>query len=184
MQLPIVYVQADLPQGKRHLVTCCSAERLSRRERLPSELIVGVLLEPTEDFTSGVKPDNFGVNSAFVHFLHQFIGECGPLTEKMQMDAGAIENGKLHVIDERSPRPEPGQPWDVWDEDLIGEFEVKDEFIVEGSYRPNPAYRVLSSNGQGFMQLEEELMRLLVSEFNDLPEPEGDFIAGDFGLIQ
>ncbi|PYS16476.1 MAG: hypothetical protein DMG15_02035 [Acidobacteria bacterium] len=43
---------------------------------------------------------------------------------------------------------------------------------------------VLSSIGQGFMQLEEELMRLLVSEFNGLPEPEGDFIAGEFGHIQ
>jgi hypothetical protein len=184
MQLPIVYVQADLPQGMRHLVTCCAAERLSRRERLPSELIMGILLEPTEDFTSGVKPDNFAVNSAFVHFLHQVIVECGPLTEKMQMDAGAIDDGKLYVIDERSPRPKPGEPWDVWEEDLIGEFDVKDGSIVKGSYRRNPAYRVLSSIGQGFIQLEEELMGLLVSEFNGLPEPDGDFIAGELGYIQ
>jgi hypothetical protein len=34
------------------------------------------------------------------------------------------------------------------------------------------------------MQLEEELMRLLVSEFNGLPEPKGDFIAGEIGHIQ
>jgi hypothetical protein len=34
------------------------------------------------------------------------------------------------------------------------------------------------------MQLQEELMELLVSEFNDLPEPDGDFIAGEFGHIQ
>ena len=43
------------------------------------------------------------------------------------------------------------------------------------------------SNGDGFMQLEgleEDLMGLLVSEFDDLPEPEGDFIAGEFGHIQ
>ena len=184
MQLPIVYVQADLPQGTRHLVTCCAAERLSRGERLPSELIMGIVLKPTEDFTAGIKPDNFGVNSAFVHFLHQVIGELGPLTEQMQVDAEAIDNGKLYVIDERAPRPEPGQPWDVWDEDLLGEFDVEDGFIVEGSYRRNPAHRVLSSIGQGFMQLEEELMGLLVSELNGLPEPEGDFIAGEFGHIQ
>jgi hypothetical protein len=61
---------------------------------------------------------------------------------------------------------------------------LKDGFIVEGSYRRNPAHRVLSSIEQGFMQLEEELMRLLVSEFNELPEPDGDFIAGEFGHIQ
>jgi len=184
MQLPIVYVQADLPQGLRHLVTCCSAERLSRRERLPSELIVGVLLEPTEDFTSGVKPENFGVNSAFVHFLHQVIAKWAPLTDKMQMDAEDIHHGKLYVIDERSPRPEPGQPWEVWDEDLIGEFDVEDGLIVKGSYQRNPTHRVLSSIGQGFVQLEEELMGLLISEFNDLPEPEGDFVAGEFGHVQ
>ena len=165
-------------------MTCRAAERLSRRERLPSELIMGILLEPTEDFTAGVKPDNFGVNSAFVHFVHQVVGELGPLTEQMQVDAEAIGNGKLYVIDERCPRPEPGEPWDVLEEDLIGEFDVKDGFIVNGSYRRNPAHRVLSSIGQGFMQLEEELMRLLVSEFNGLPEPEGDFIAGEFGHIQ
>ena len=105
-------------------------------------------------------------------------------TEQMQVDAEAIGNGKLYVIDERCPRPEPGEPWDVWEEDLIGEFDVKDGFIVNGSYRRNPAHRVLSSIGQGFMQSEEELMRLLVSEFNGLPEPEGDFIAGEFGHIQ
>src|ERR1700722_2858445 len=149
MQLPIVYVQADLPQGKRHLVTCCAAERLSRGERLPSALIMGILLEPTEDFTVGVKHDNFGVNSTFVHFLHQVIAECGPLTEKMQMDAGAIENGKLYVIDERAPRPEPGPQWHLCAEHLIGEFDVKDGFIVKDSYRRNSDYRVLSSIGEG-----------------------------------
>lgn len=78
----------------------------------------------------------------------------------------------------------PIQQWEVSDEDLIGEFDVKDEFIVNGSYRRNPTYRVLSSVGQGFMQLEDELMRCLISEFNALPEPEGDFIAGNFGHIQ
>lgn len=145
---------------------------------------MGILLEPTEDFTSGVKPDNFGVNSTFVHFLHKVIAECGPLTEKLYTGAGALENGKLYVIDERAPKPEPGQQWDVWDEDVLGEFDVKDEYILEGSYRPNPTYRVLSSIGKGFMQLEKELMQLLISELNELPEPEGDFIAGDFGLIQ
>jgi hypothetical protein len=184
VQLPIFYLQADLPQGKRHLVACCAGDRLSRGERLPAELIMGIVLEPTEDFASGVKHDNFGANATFVHFLHRVIAECGPLTEKMQMDAGAIENGKLYVIDERSPRPEPGQPWDVWDEDLLGEFDVEDGFIVDGSYRRNPTHRVLSSIGQGFMQLEEELTGLLVSECNDLPQPEGDFIAGEFGYIQ
>jgi hypothetical protein len=63
-------------------------------------------------------------------------------------------------------------------------FDVEDGFIVKNSYRRNPAHRVLSSIGQGFMQLEEELTGLLVSECNDLPQPEGDFIAGEFGYIQ
>ena len=83
-----------------------------------------------------------------------------------------------------SKGPEPGQPWDVWYENLIGEFDVKDGFIVKRSYRRNPTHRVLSSIGQGFMQLEEELMRCLIEECNELPEPEEDFIAGEFGHIQ
>jgi hypothetical protein len=33
----------------------------------------------------------------------------GPLTEQMLVDAEAISDGKLYVIDERAPRPEPGQ---------------------------------------------------------------------------
>jgi hypothetical protein len=88
------------------------------------------VLKPTVDFTAGIKPDNFGVNSAFVHFLHQVIGKLGPIAEQMQVEAEAIDNGKLYVIDERAPRPEPGKPWDVWDEDLIGEFDVKDGSMV------------------------------------------------------
>jgi len=64
------------------------------------------------------------------------------------MEAEAIEDGEHYLIDERSPKPKAGQPWEVWDEDLIGEFEVKDGYIVMGSYRRNPAHRVLSSIGQ------------------------------------
>lgn len=80
MKLPIFYVQADLPEGVKHLVTCNAGERLSRGGKLPSELIMGVLLKPSEDFTSGVRPDNFGTNTTFVHFLQQIIGKYGPDT--------------------------------------------------------------------------------------------------------
>jgi hypothetical protein len=64
-----------------------------------------------------------------------------------------------------------------------------DSFGISGCFRLESVDEIarntqLSSIGQGFMQLEEELMGLLVSELNDLPEPEGDFIAGEFGHIQ
>jgi hypothetical protein len=80
MKLPIFYVQADLPEGVKHLVTCNAGERLSRGGKLPAELIMGVLLKPSEDFTSGVRPGNFGTNTTFVHFLQQIIGKYGPDT--------------------------------------------------------------------------------------------------------
>jgi len=181
MKLPIFYVQADLPEGVKHLVTCNAGERLSRGGKLPSELIMGVLLKPSEDFTSGVKHDNFGTNTTFVHFLQQIIGQYGPDTVQLRVDAESIENGMLYVIDERAPRPEPDQPWEVFNDDVLGEFDVKNGFIVPGSYRPNRDYRVLSS--RGFPQLEDEMMEFLVWALDELPEPEGDFIAGDWGMI-
>lgn len=101
MKLPIFYVQADLPEGVKHLVTCNAGERLSRGGKLPSELIMGVRLKPSEDFTSGVRPDNFGTNTTFVHFLQQIIGKYGPDTVQLRVDAESIENGPLYVIDER-----------------------------------------------------------------------------------
>jgi hypothetical protein len=54
-------------------------------------------------------------------------------------------------------------------------------FIVPGSYRPNRDFRVLSS--RGFPQLEDEMMEFLVWALDELPEPEGDFIAGDWQMI-
>jgi hypothetical protein len=90
MKLPIFYVQADLPEGVKHLVTCNAGERLSRGGKLPSELIMGVLLKPSEDFTSGVRPDNFGTNTTFVHFLQQIIGKYGPDTVQLRVDAESI----------------------------------------------------------------------------------------------
>jgi hypothetical protein len=67
---------------------------------------VGVLLKPSEDFTSGVRPDNFGTNATFVHFLQQIIGKYGPDTVQLKVDAESIENGTLYVVDERALRPE------------------------------------------------------------------------------
>jgi hypothetical protein len=54
-------------------------------------------------------------------------------------------------------------------------------FIGPGSYRPNRDFRVLSS--RGFPQLEDEMMEFLVWALDELPEPEGDFIAGDWQMI-
>jgi hypothetical protein len=181
MKLPIFYVQADLPEGVKHLVTCNAGERLSRGGKLPSELIMGVLLEPSEDFASGVRPDNFGTNTTFVHFLQQIIGKYGPDTVQLRVDAESIKNGTLYVVDERAPRPEPDQQWEVFNDDILGEFDVKNGFIVPDSYRPNRDYRVLSS--RGFPQLEDEMMEFLVWALDELPEPEGDFIAGDWQMI-
>ena len=107
MRLPIFYVRADLPEGVKHLVTCNAGERLSRGGKLPSELIMGVVLKPSEDFNSGVRPDNFGTNTTFVHFLQQIIGQYGPDTVQLRVNAESIENGTLYVVDERAPVRNP-----------------------------------------------------------------------------
>src|SRR5436190_15360305 len=107
MQLPIVYLQADLPEGTKEYVACCAAERLSRGERLPVELLMGVVLQPREKPSDPITPDNFAVNSVFLHFLHQTIEREGPYTEQLIVNAESMGDGTLHVIDGRAPGPEP-----------------------------------------------------------------------------
>jgi hypothetical protein len=83
MQLPLIYLQADLPEGPKEYVACAAQERLSRGERLPVELIIGAVLRPREEPSDPITPDNFAVNGAFLKFLHRIIEKVGPGTEQL-----------------------------------------------------------------------------------------------------
>src|SRR5436309_15233334 len=90
MKLPIVYLQADLPEGTKEYVACCGQERLSKGERLPVELLMGVVLEPRQKPSDPIAPDNFAANVAFVHFLHQIIKREGPYTAQLVVNAESL----------------------------------------------------------------------------------------------
>jgi hypothetical protein len=62
-----------------------------------------------------------------------------------------LGDGTLYVIDRRTPTPQSA----VLEEDIFGEFEVKDGRIVPGSYRPNSKHFLFSS--KGFFQLGAHL---------------------------
>ena len=181
MKLPIIYLQADLPEGTREYVACFAQERLSRGERLPVELLIGAVLRPREEPSDPIAPENFAANRAFVDFLHWIIEHEGPYTERLIVNADGVGDGTLYVIDGRAPRPEPGQKWDVSSEDVFGEFDGKEGRIVPNSYRRNFDHRLFSS--RGFFQLEDELVEYLQAELERIPEPEGDYIAGGWHLI-
>jgi hypothetical protein len=181
MKLPMIYLQADLPEGTKEYVACSAQERLSRGERLPMELLVGVILRPREKPSDPITPDNFGANKGFVDFLHRIIERDGPNTEHLILNAESVAEGTLYVIDGRAPTPEPDQEWVVSSEDVLGEFDVKGGEIVPDSYRRNSNHRLLSS--RGFFQLEDELAECLLAELERIPEPEGDFIAGGWEFI-
>jgi hypothetical protein len=66
---------------------------------------------------------------------------------EMRINADALGNGVLYVIDERSPKPVEGQEWIVRSDDLIGEFDVKDGEILPGSYRRNPDFALVNEEG-------------------------------------
>jgi hypothetical protein len=182
MKLPLGYVQADLPDGTKEYVTCMAEERLSKGEKLPIELLVGIVLQPREKPSDPITLDNFAANSTFVYFLHKIIANEGPNTDQLIVNAESIGEGTLYVIDSRVPRPKPGEEWVVSSEDVFGEFDVKDGMIVPESYRRNPDHRLYSS--KGFFELEDELAECLLAELARLPEPEeGDYLAGGWQFI-
>jgi hypothetical protein len=182
MKLRLVYLQADLPEGTKEYVACFAEERLSRGEKLPVELLIGVVLRPREKPSDPISPDNFAANTAFVHFLHRIIEQDGPETEQLIVNAESIGDGTLYVVDGRAPRPKPDQEWVVCSEDVLGEFDVKDGRIVPDSYRRNSGHRLLSS--RGFFELEDELAECLQAELERIPEPDDeDFIAGGWQFI-
>jgi hypothetical protein len=53
------------------------------------------------------------------------MAEHGESMVEINIDADALGNGVLDVIDERSPKRVEGHEWIVRSDDLIGEFDVR-----------------------------------------------------------
>jgi hypothetical protein len=132
---------------------------------LPSEAIVGLLLRPLKDGEK-LSPDNFAANAVFVELMQGVIGRRGPWVSSLIAAARRLGEGTLQVADLRTRAAEGEIP----QEDVFGEFDVKDGKIVLGSYRPNSLHFIFSA--AGFFQLGAELEECLVEVLAAIPDPD------------
>jgi hypothetical protein len=161
MGKPTVFVcRVQSPEGVNDYVTLLPPELAFSRGLAP-EAIVGVLSHPLAE-GEPITPAVFARNRIFVEFLHAVIARRGPSLPDLIAEAERQRNGRVYLIDGRTPTPEGAVP----PEDIIGAFEVRDGRIVPGSYNACPNHGVLSSNG--FFQLPSELHALLVEELSNL----------------
>ena len=105
----------------------------------------------------------------------------GEWMDDVRMNADALGNGVLYILDERSPKRVEGQEWIVRSDDLIGEFDVKDGEVVPGSYRPNRDFALV--NEEGLFQLTDEIAESVMVAIDSLPDPEDPTPSWDFALL-
>jgi len=179
--LTITAFQVDFGDGPKDYLTCVDIERLNKGRGIPVEAIIGVVLQPRENPGDPITPDNLLSNRAFINLLQGLMAEHGEWMTDMRIDAEAMGNGVLYVIDERSPKPVEGQEWIVDTGDLIGEFDVKDGEIVPGSYRPNPDFALV--NEEGLFQLTDGIAKTVMVAIENLPDPEDPTPSWGFARI-
>jgi len=155
VKLSITAFQVDFGDGPKEYLTCVDIERLNKGRGIPVEALIGVVLQPRENPGDPITPDNFRQNTAFINLLQGLMVEHGEWMDDMRINADALGDGVLYVIDERSPKPVEGQEWIVRSDDLIGEFDVKDGEIVPGSYRRKPDFAVKE---EGLFQLTDGII--------------------------
>jgi hypothetical protein len=170
MKLTITAFQVDFGDGPKEYLTCAGIERLNKERGIPVEALIGMVLKPRKKPADPITPDNFRSNIAFINLLQGLMVEHGEWMDDMRIDADALGNGVLYVIDERSPKPVEGQEWIVRSDDLIGEFDVKDGEIVPGSYRRNPDFALV--NEEGLFQLTDEIAETVMVAIESLPDPD------------
>jgi hypothetical protein len=181
MKLSIMAFQVDFGDGPKEYLTCVDIERLNKGRGIPVEALIGVVLQPRENPGDPITPDNFRSNTAFINLLQGLMVEHGEWMDDMRINADALGNGVLYVIDERSPKPGDGQEWIVRSDDLIGEFDVKDGEIVPGSYRRNPDFALV--NEEGLFQLTDEIAETVMVAIENLPDPDDPTPSWDFAQI-
>jgi len=98
--------------------------------------------------------------------LQGVVGRRGPWVSSLIAAARRLGEGTLQVTDFRTQAIEGEIP----QEDIFGEFDVKDGKIVLGSYRPNSLHFIYSA--AGFFQLGAELEDCLVEVLAAIPDPD------------
>ena len=179
--MTITAFQVDFGDGAKEYLTCVYIERLNKGRGIPVEAVIGMVLQPRENPNDPITPDNFRSNTVFINLLQGLMAEHGEWMDEMRIDADALGNGVLYVIDERSPKPVEGQEWTVRSDDLIGEFGVKDGEIVPSSYRRNPDFALV--NEEGLFQLTDNIAKTVMVAIENLPDPDDPTPSWDFERI-
>ena len=109
MKLTITAFQVNFGDGPKEYLTCMDVERLNKGRGIPVEALIGVVLEPRENPGDPITPDNFRSNTAFVNLLQELMVKHGEWMDDVRMNADALCNGVLYVLDERSPKRVEGQ---------------------------------------------------------------------------
>lgn len=123
--------------GQR-VLSLLSSDEVRALGHLPGAAIVGVYTGQTDSL------ETFQPNRAFLDLLHRVMEEVGMSSPEMAASAAERRTCWMYVIDPRTP---DGPDGEVAPEDIIGVFEARDGKLVQGSYQPNPNYRVLTANG-------------------------------------
>jgi hypothetical protein len=148
--------QVRTPDGLKEFASLLPMQEAFAQGLAP-EAIIG-------EFTEPITPDApmplsaFVRNSLFVELMHSVIAREAPKFKSFQSQAKEQDSGRLDVIDQRTRDPKGN----VYGEDVIGTFEVKNGEIVVGSYSSNKNHRILSA--RGFFDLGAELYELLLKE--------------------
>ena len=136
---PIYRLAARGPEGEITAITFLSPEDLAALGGLPGHALVGRLVLPEGPLATG----NFEWNRAFVEWLHETVRREVPRIAEFAQAARQIPSGWLHIHDARAHGRAPEEA----ERDIIGSFRVEDGTLIEDSYRPNPAHRILSEHG-------------------------------------
>lgn len=106
---------------------------------IPTESVLGEISAHLPSMT----PDQFEANEAFVTLLHQIVQDKAPLIPEYQKQAQVSGIDILPIVDLRAGKI----TGEATAEDMIGQFEIRFGQIVSNSYKPNPAYKLLTDNG-------------------------------------
>jgi hypothetical protein len=157
--LPHVY-SVGKPGEKYNVLSYLEPDHVFQKG-IPNEGIIGILPASVTDF----QDPSFRANPAFVKFLHHVIAKHGPQTPGIVAAVRGVAGGWMQIVDARAPQPRS----EAEPEDILGEFEVKEGSVLEGSYQPNPAYRVVGK--RGLLILDPWLHQKLMEELVSLPSP-------------
>ncbi len=125
-------------QATQRVLSLLTPEEVQSLGGLPGEAILGVYTGSMDSLES------FRPNRTFIDFLHRVIADFGRRSPELIEGARQQNNGWLYVVDLRTTEGANGK---VGPEDIIGAFEVRDGTLIQGSYNPNPNYRVLTKDG-------------------------------------